>query len=114
MFMAHFWIVKNVSSKQKLKVHGIGGFQCTECYYKARKQHVLNEHMNEVHKKLKKFQCEKCDFKTYTKYNLGIHIKGKHDGLRLYCDICNYIATQPNYLTKHKKVKHHTKHKANK
>merc|ERR1712029_600864 len=78
-------------------------FVCDTCGNSYFSKQSLHNHIDAVHKQLRKWNCEFCG-KTYTQCEgLRVHIQTVHHGIRFSCYKCNKSFTQIQNLKKHVK-----------
>merc|ERR1739838_510464 len=58
---------------------GNGG-ECIICHKTFASEYKVKQHVEMVHKGLKRYQCELCPKKFYDKADLGRHVRGVHMG----------------------------------
>ena len=106
------FLLKSLLNQHILRTHG--GYPCSVCELKFKKNSELASHMKSDHKKDKKskehkeskehkpHQCLQCDAKFKHRNSLKDHIVGVHEGKRPYlCSICGADYTQKANLRRH-------------
>ena len=58
-----------------------------------------------IHEGVRYF-CDRCDYKATTTSHLKTHKESIHEGVRYSCDCCDYKATRISHLRTHKQAKH--------
>ncbi|XP_072168991.1 uncharacterized protein [Diadema setosum] len=82
-------------------------FQCELCDYGSDKRSNIISHMRR-HSTDKAYSCEICNKAYKTEQSVKLHIQSAHLKLRPHkCDMCDYAASQPVHLRRHK-VLHHS------
>ena len=88
------------------KVHGekvkVG---CNYCGKFVATKHVLEQHINAVHKGIK-FACVYCNKKISRKQDLQTHINAMHKGMKIECTICGAKLYKKAKLVEHLKRFH--------
>ena len=64
---------------------------------KATKQSNLTTHRQSKHEGVR-YYCDQCDYKATLHIRLTTHKQSKHEGVRYECDHCDYKATQKSNL----------------
>ena len=78
--------LKGVHEKKQRK------FECSEkdCNSIFFKKSYLNQHVKEVHEKIKKFECESCHKMFSRNWVLKVHIQKNHEETKMEtCTLCN-------------------------
>ena len=83
-------------------------FQCTICNYQTNAKTQLFSHINTNHIKIKSFKCEKCPYEATDKKSLYRHELCVHTNIKMFkCEYCNFSANQKCNLVLHVQAKHH-------
>ena len=73
-------------------------FKC-DCKYSCSQKSHLQEHIKQVHDKIKDFKCELCDYKCSSNSSL----KQVHDEIKDFkCELCKYSCSRKSHLQEHK------------
>jgi uncharacterized Zn-finger protein len=83
-------------------------FDCLECDYKATTKGNLTQHINTVHREIRKYECDRCESSFTQSGNLATHIQSVHNKIRFGCTVegCDKSYSQKRYLTNHIKSFH--------
>ena len=84
-----------------------GDFPCILCNFRSAKKQHTQQHVNEVHAKIKDFACSQCNYKSARKSNLKLHVNAAHTKSEYFaCTRCDYMATRSDLLKNHVKAIH--------
>merc|ERR1719154_127555 len=99
-----------ISFEKKFHPENSDTHRCPHCSYSTGREHLLRDHINEVHKGLKphkirkdgSHQCQECDYSTQREKVLRDHINQVHRGIKPHkCPHCDYAAGQMCTLRVH-------------
>ena len=81
--------------------------KCTEpdCNKLFKSKKALKLHVQILHEGVRHF-CDQCDFKTTMKCYLKDHINSVHAGVKQFCQLCDYKANSKGTLYAHMSSKH--------
>lgn len=99
----------NCNLQQHIKqVHTkIKDVQCPTCEYKCSDTSTLKTHIKMVHSKIKDFECGLCNYKCATNGSLKTHIKQVHDKIKdIQCPKCDYKCSANSSLKTHTEQVH--------
>ena len=82
---------------------------CHLCTYATNSNTLLRQHIVTYHTRDFPFKCETCDVGYFWKQQLEVHRQFRHEGKRLYCNLCEKFFKDPSYFRTHMK-KHDPNH----
>jgi hypothetical protein len=62
-------------------------FDCLECDFKATQKGNLIQHVNSVHRGIRKFKCGQCESSFTTSSHLATHVQSVHNKIRFVCTV---------------------------
>ena len=100
-----FLIAKKMNSSTQ-KGSRVKQFSCIMCGKQFKTKMSLKTHYDSIHEGIRHF-CDKCNFKTAYQGNLSKHKKSMHEeGNKYSCDQCGLKFTQLGNLKKHREAIH--------
>ena len=100
-----FKIRGNTGHRYKTCITCCERFQCDRCDAKFASDTNLQQHIKQVHDKIKDFQCDKCEYACSTNSDLRRHIKRVHNKIKDFqCDRCEYACSTNGDLQKYIKT----------
>ncbi len=104
---------KTLSSKQSYDQHmknvhqKIKDYKCDLCDFTTGREGVLRRHIKSKHEQSEIFYCELCSFKSYIKGSVQSHVRYVHDKIKPFeCDMCDAAYSYGRDLKKHKERLH--------
>ena len=88
-----------------------GNWSCDQCGKVLSSRYNLNDHIDVVHKGIKKFSCKFCELKFGYESVLRVHVRGVHkdiESLDYKCKKCDMAFNEFSELKKHRKSAHET------
>jgi len=99
--------VYSAEKRQQQLAAGVKLHQCPECHYATARMHVLETHINTVHKGLKPYKCEDCTDSFGHASTLKSHVNAVHKGLKPYkCTQCSNAFAHSSTLRIHIRTVH--------
>lgn len=101
----HFgWSIKYVNKNEDEKLEmGSKELNCKQCPYTTARQDHMKDHVEQVHKKIRKYFCGLCSYASMRKSTLQRHIDSIHNkGDKKYkCEECPYSTSARSRLIYH-------------
>jgi len=90
----------------KKNIHDAVKVSCDICGFMSSNNASLKRHMKIVHSEEKCVSCDICDASFKGENYLKIHKQNIHNSIKVACELCGFLSSNPSALSKHIKFKH--------
>jgi hypothetical protein len=72
-----------------------------KCNKKFFVRHLLNDHINNSHRGIKKYNCSQCGMGFRTNVDMKYHVLNIHQMKKIKCELCQTLIGSKDYYKKH-------------
>jgi len=90
----------------KKNIHDSVKVSCNICAFISSNKAALKRHMKIVHSEEKSVSCDICNASFKGENYLKIHKQNVHQSMKVACELCGFLSSNPSALSKHIKFKH--------